>query len=201
MQLAEAWLRLGIEPTSDPRKVRRAYILCVRSEHPDVSDAIDANRRTSELGDAYELILEALRTAIDIGSHRSASSAPTQPGAVVPPNRSGPQPGPHEEPIEVSLVADDTIGLAAPPNEAFPFLIEGCHEIGDVTFLDRRAGLVQVTASFIDEPVCYVVMSLQGRATGITEVFCSIESIERRPAPPIAAVTRLLVETLSQLVW
>jgi hypothetical protein len=39
-------------------------------------------------------------------------------------------------------------------------------------------------------------LSLQGRATGVTEVFCTVESLEADPAPPIDAVAHLLLEQM-----
>ena len=42
-----------------------------------------------------------------------------------------------------------------------------------------------------DEPATSLVLTLQGRGLG-TEVFCTVESIESRPAPPTGAVVDLL---------
>ncbi len=194
MQLKDAWALLGLEATDDRRRVREAYLLGVRATHPDVSDATDAHERTTTLQLAYETVLGALDGALE---RREAATTPSAAGPTVPPAPTVST----EPPITATWIADDTLGIDAPANEALPFLIEACHEVGDVTFLDQRAGLIQVTVGFVDEPVCYLLMNLQGRATGVTEVFCSIESIESTPAPPIGAVTRLLVETLNSLVW
>ena len=51
--------------------------------------------------------------------------------------------------------------------------------------------------TFIDEPACQVIFDLQGRAArGTTEIFCTIESMEDRPPPPIDAVTRFVADKL-----
>ena len=219
MQMDEAWRILRIEATTDLHAVRAAYLSGVRVAHPDVSDAVDANERTSRLRDAYDAVVSAIAagTALDpppeAGEARvdDRSARPADQPSDEPTSRfraawnaarvAPPPPSRSHEPIDAVVLTDDTIGIAAPSNEALPFLVEACHEIGDVTFLDQAAGLVQLTVSFVDEPVCYLLMSLQGRGTGITEVFCSIESIESTPPPPIGAVTRLLVDTLTELVW
>jgi hypothetical protein len=39
-------------------------------------------------------------------------------------------------------------------------------------------------------------VTLQGRATGVTEAFCTVESLEAHPAPPIGAVVALLLEEM-----
>ncbi|MEI2654536.1 MAG: hypothetical protein V9G12_20730 [Microthrixaceae bacterium] len=75
------------------------------------------------------------------------------------------------------------------------------HVVGDVTFLDRSAALLQILVAFVDEPVCQMIFDLQGRAAhGTTEVFCTIDSIEDRPAPPIDAVTRFIAEHLAETI-
>jgi len=43
------------------------------------------------------------------------------------------------------------------------------------------------------------VMSLQGRATGVTEVFCTVEPLSGGESPPEAAVTRLVAATLAAI--
>ena len=47
------------------------------------------------------------------------------------------------------------------------------------------------TVAVLIEPATSLVLTLQGRGEG-TEVFCTVESIEARPAPPVSAVVDLL---------
>ena len=56
--------------------------------------------------------------------------------------------------------------------------------------------MLSVVISFVDAPTCQLLLTLQGRATGLTEIFCAIESIETADAPPTNAVTRLLFDEL-----
>ena len=103
--------------------------------------------------------------------------------------------------VDVQVIADDTIEVAAPPDLAFAWLVQTGHVVGDVTFLDRSAALLQILVAFVDEPVCQMIFDLQGRAArGTTEIFCTIDSIEDRPAPPIDAVTRFVAEHLAETI-
>ena len=106
------------------------------------------------------------------------------------------------EPVEpdpapqVTLVDAETIGISAPALEVVPLLIEAAHQLGDITYLDPGAGLLEVVVEFVGAPTSSVVLSLQGRATGVTEVFCSVEPLSGGEAPAAAAVTALLCRTL-----
>jgi hypothetical protein len=96
----------------------------------------------------------------------------------------------------ITLVDAETIGIAAPANEVVPMLIEAAHQLGDITYLDPGAGLLEVVVEFIGAPTSSVVLSLQGRATGVTEVFCTVEPLSGGEAPTDQAVTHLLWRTL-----
>ena len=96
------------------------------------------------------------------------------------------------------MLADDTIGIGLPGYEAYSMTVDALHRLGEVTHDERGSGLLQVLVEFVDGPICQLLVTLQGRATGVTEIFCTIESIDDRPAPPIEAVTRLLLETLTR---
>jgi len=193
--LGEALALLGLAPsTTDPAVVRAAYLAAIRQAHPDVNEAANATTASARLTVAYTVITRAL--------------ADGQTGPADPPTPE-PDPGPDRRPapepvvitVDVQVIADDTIEVAAPPDLAFAWLVQTGHVVGDVTFLDRSAALLQILVSFVDEPVCQMIFDLQGRAArGTTEVFCTIDSIEDRPAPPIDAVTRFIAEHLAETI-
>ena len=60
----------------------------------------------------------------------------------------------------------------------------------------RKPGLLEIVVEFVGAPTSSVVLSLQGRATGTTEVFCTVEPLSGGEAPPGEAVTHLLWRTL-----
>ena len=75
-------------------------------------------------------------------------------------------------------------------------LLDAAHELGEISYLDPSAGLVEVVVEFVEAPTSSVLLSMQGRATGVTDVFCTVEPLSGGDAPPADAVTRLLWRTL-----
>ena len=78
-------------------------------------------------------------------------------------------------------------------------LVDAANELGEISYLDLSAGLLEVVVEFIEAPTSSVLLSVQGRATGITEVFCTVEPLSGGEAPPSDAVTRLLFRTLVEM--
>jgi hypothetical protein len=183
MEWVEALVVLGLTDAPDEPTVRSAFRARLRETHPDLNAATDATERTVRLTTAYRVALAHL--------NRPAPSPdrprpPAQPAA----------PTPTVEPIGVELVDAETIGIGAPAAEVLPLLIEAAHQLGDITYLDPGAGLLEVVVEFVGAPTSSVVLSLQGRATGITEVFCTVEPLSGGEAPSDEAVTHLLWRTL-----
>ena len=139
--LGEALALLGLAPsTTDPAVVRAAYLAAIRQAHPDVNEAANATTASARLTVAYTVITRAL--------------ADGQTGPADPPTPE-PDPGPDRRPapepvvitVDVQVIADDTIEVAAPPDLAFAWLVQTGHVVGDVTFLDRSAALLQILAT------------------------------------------------------
>ena len=78
-------------------------------------------------------------------------------------------------------------------------LIDAAHELGEISYLDPSAGLIEVIVEFVEAPTSSVLLSLQGRATGVTDVFCTVEPLSGGDAPPSDAVARLVLHTLVEL--
>ena len=190
VELSEARVILGITGEDTRRRVRAAYLRHLRDAHPDRNVSAAAHEVTVRLGDAYRTALAGLGV--------SDSPSPNPPPGP-PAGQAGHGFAPAPAMVPVALLTDDTMGIGAPPDEVWALLIEASHRLGEIAFIDSGAGLLQVVIEFLDEPVCQLVLSLQGRATGVTEVFCTIESLEAGEAPPIDAVTRLLLDTLTGL--
>jgi hypothetical protein len=184
MELTEAWTRLGIDPTGDTDAVRAAYLAQLHRHHPDHSAAPDANAVTATLTDAYQRIQGHLQAA--------DPSDPVDPVDLVDPAQTTAT-GPMEV-IPIALVADDTIAVALPPGETYALLVEAAHQMGEVVHIEPSSGMLQVIVEFLDAPTCQLLLTMQGRATGVTEVFCTVESLEQEPAPPAAAVARVLLD-------
>lgn len=167
-----AWATLGLAPCADADVVTAHYRELLRTVHPDVSPRPDATERTVELNLAFRAVREAMLMA-------------------------GPwMEEPARDAIGIVLLDDDTIGVAAPHGETYLRLVEACHQLGEVTHIEPGSGLLSVVVSFVEAPTCQLLLTLQGRATGLTEVFCTIDSLSSAPAPPVADVTRLLFDEL-----
>jgi len=186
---------LGLGPDAGPGDVRRAYRRLVVEAHPDVSDAEDATVRTIALTEAYALLRHgppapAGSTGFaDASPSGSAAARPTDPGATW----DGP-------PVAVSLVDDDTLAVNAPAETTLLLLIEAAHELGEVIYLDPSSGLIEVLVEFVEAPTCSLLLTLQGRGNGTTEVFCTVETLTGDAPPPVEAVVRLVAETVSAVV-
>ena len=68
-------------------------------------------------------------------------------------------------------------------------------QIAHIGYFDRSIGMLETIVRFEGGPSCSVLATLQGRADG-TEAFCTMESIEATPAPPIRPVVEALVEAI-----
>lgn len=196
LTLDEALARLGLGAGErDPATIRNAYLAAIRGAHPDVNHRVGATDESASITVAYRLVVETIGAGEPGGAEPDPGPAP---GSTPPPP---PPPEPVVITVDVRVVADDTIEVAAPPDVTFAWLVQTGHVIGDVTFLDRSAALLQILVSFVDEPICQMIFDLQGRAArGTTEIFCTIDSIEERPAPPVDAVTRFVAEHLAHVI-
>lgn len=198
MEPRDARRLLGVDDSADAEQVRAAYRGLLLRTHPDVSGAADATARTIALTRAFRLLSEPAPT------HGSASPGSASGSSTAPPTAPAAAPDPpttrlaeHDhEPVTVELVDDDTIALGAPAGEALMLLLDVAHELGEISYLDPSAGLVEVVVEFVEAPTSSVLMSMQGRATGVTDVFCTVEPLSGGDAPPADAVTRLLWRTL-----
>jgi hypothetical protein len=192
METGEALGVLGISPGASADEVRTAYRRLIRSSHPDRSGGDPAaTQQTARLTQAYAVVQAAIAAG-------GGSSVP------VPPPPPAPRPNPatapwsetgRGEPAEADLMEGDTIAVHAPPDEAFALLFEAAGRVGHIAYFDRQLGILESVVRFEGGPTCSVLITLQGRAT-YTEAFCTMESIEAAPTPPIRPVVEAIVDEL-----
>ena len=186
LEWREALFLLGLEAGDSEEDARRNYRRLLHRTHPDRSSASDATERTVRLTAAYEVVLRHLRVAAeeraDRDRRRSTTGSPEEAGPVMP--------------VGVELIDGETIAIGAPALEVIPMLIEAAHQLGEISYLDPVVGLLEVIVEFVGAPTSSVVLTLQGRANGTTEVFCGVEPLSGGDAPDAAAVAQLLVRTL-----
>ncbi|MFL6206186.1 MAG: hypothetical protein ACJ739_12645 [Acidimicrobiales bacterium] len=183
MDVAVARQELGLGPAPSWTEVRIAYRAQIAASHPDRAGGDPA--RAAMVTEAYATLERAHRQG------RLAERPPT-PSAPPPPEPAAAREPLHEPP---EVLDGDTVHLAVPPDEAFARLVDACHRIGDVTYIDRSCAILEALLPVEGEGVCSLVISLQGRAHG-TDAFCTLEAIEHVATPPVRPVVERLVWAL-----
>lgn len=178
MDNAEARAVLAVGPTAGPDEIRAAFRRQVRTTHPDVAtDATDAGRRTARLVQAYA----ALRRA---------------PAAIAAPSPA-PAPPPGHDPVV--LAGGDSLLWDVPPREAFRLLVEVADSIGDITYLDVDAGLLDVVL-----PAGGIACSLMATVTPrpgpgpASEVLFALEPLGAEARPPSRPVVAAVAAHLAR---
>lgn len=191
MDVAAARAELGVGPRPSWAEVRLAYRAQIAASHPDREGGHPA--RAAAVTEAYATLERA---------HREGRLQERPPRPASPrPSRShlhhGPSTVAYESPLaEPPEVLDgDTVHLGAPPDEAFVRILEACHRIGDVTYVDRSCAILETLVRVEGEGVCSLVITLQGRADG-TDAFCTLEAIEHVASPPVRQVVERLVDAV-----
>lgn len=185
MEVAAARSLLGLGPTPSWTEVRVAYRAQIAATHPDRVGG-DA-RRAALVTEAFATLERAHRD----GHLHHPPTAPVPPrDPLVPRHRA---PAPLDEPPEV--LEGDTVHLPVPPDEAFVRVLDACHRIGDVTYIDRGCAILETLVQVEGEGTCSLVITFQGRADG-TDAFCTLEAIEHVATPPVRPVVEHLVVAL-----
>ncbi len=152
--------------------MRGAFRRLLRATHPDVAGGEGgATRRTALLIEAYERL-------------RAAAGVEPAPEPDAP------------APVGVTVVDSGTLAFAAPADEVFLCLLEVAHELGEVTYVDPDVGLLETIVQLDAGPTCSLVVSLQGRGTGVTEAFCTLEPIGSILALPATAAVDMVCDRL-----
>lgn len=170
---------LGVDPAATPEQVRDAFRALIRSRHPDRAGAA-ATASAARL----------------IEAHRVLRTGPT-PEAAPPSPSPGPiwaSPAP-AGPVDLRQ-AGDSLLVDAEPALVLARLVEAGHALGEITYLDRASGFVEVLLQVQEEDAVApaavsLVASLQGRAEAV-EVFCTVERLDGHPAPPVAPIVAAL---------
>jgi hypothetical protein len=189
----EALAVLGLSSGAAMTDVRAAYRRLVREHHPDLAGHTGSGQ-TVRLTEAYAHLR---RVAQDAGSDTiEVDQPPSQARADPTPPPPRPTPTPYEAAVAAERAAGDTIIVRAPFSEAFGVLFEAAGRIGHLAYFDRELGILETIVRFEGGPSCSLLITLQGRVGG-TEAFCTLESIEATPTPPIQPVIEALFEELT----
>jgi hypothetical protein len=188
MDVREARSVLGVGEADGWDAVRTSYRRRIRAAHPDTQAAGATTAAAARLNEAYAVLSRAKRAG---RLHARAPSAPV-PGAPAPP------PPPPPPAVGVALVGNDTLLLAAPPDEAFALLLEAGHRVGEVSYVDRSCAIFEVVVRQ-DGETCSLLVTIQGRAHG-TEAFLTLEAMERPASLDPSRVVRRMVRALGGML-
>ena len=191
---------LGVEPDVDGTELRRAFRRAVSRVHPDVSSAVDAAEKTVELTEAYALLRNSSQGSDATAFSEAKPTEPTRRATSTSTEARADHTQWDATPTTVVMTDDDTIAVSAPSDSTLLMLLEAAHNLGEVIYLDPSAGLLEVIVEFVEAPTSSVLMSMQGRSNGTTEVFCTVDPLSGGQAPPTASVTRLIAATLTDVI-
>jgi hypothetical protein len=176
MDVAGARAVLGVDRSATPDQLRAAYRSRLRAAHPDVNGGGDAG--TAEVVAAYRLLRDV---DADAGVDAGAEAAPPEP-----------------EPVAV-VVDGDTVTADLPAGDLFALLVEAGSALGQVAYVDPESGVLEVVVHLDGYGACSVVLTLQGRAVGFTEAWCTVEPLGGGPPPSTDAVAALLGDALGRV--
>lgn len=189
MDVREARSVLGVGEADGWEAVRTSYRRRIRAAHPDTQAVGATTAAAARLNEAYAVLSRAKRAG---RLHAPAPSAPV-------PSAPAPEPPPPPPPtVGVELVGNDTLLLAAPPDEAFALLLEAGHRVGEVSYVDRSCAIFEVVVRQ-DGETCSLLVTLQGRAHG-TEAFLTLEAMERPASLDPSRVVRRMLRALGGML-
>lgn len=175
MTLTEARAVLGVDPEATPRQVRDSFLRRVRANHPDVTEhPAGAAERTATIISAYRLLRDA-----------PPAPRPELDGAPPPP------------PVaEVEVISEEAIWVGAGIVAVGRAVLEVADDLGEVSYVDRSGGLVQLTVRPPEGPTCWFTISAHARPGG-TALVATLESIEAEPTPPARPLVLALAEAVA----
>ncbi|MXW57485.1 MAG: J domain-containing protein [Acidimicrobiia bacterium] len=172
MDRERALRTLGLEKGARADDINRAYRALIRQAHPDAGGSTAVAARITE---AYHWLQRA--------------------GTQSPPPPRPPQP---DQPSPVTT--DDSMTLLLPPGDVFIRLVEAGHQLGEVSYVDRDAGIVQVTFTADNGVVCQLAATVVtgGSATsrGDARVEFTLDPLASGLAPPIESVVNRLARMM-----
>lgn len=171
---------LGVAPGADAAALRAAFRDALRRHHPDTTaDPDGAGERTATVVEAYRLLR-------DLADASEPAPAPV----------AAPAPTPAAPLATVEVIGAEALWVGVDARLVAAALLEVADELGEVSYVDRSGGLVQLTVRPPDGPTCWFTLSTHHRPGGAV-VVATLESIEAAPTPPADALLLALAEALA----
>lgn len=181
----EARAVLGVTPDSSAAEVRAAYRERILAQHPD------RNAGSASATAAASALNEALRVLRALDRQPATAQAP-KPATLHP----DPEAQPAEAAVAILRPDGDSIAVAAPAEDVLLWLHGALSAIGQITYVDVDSGLLEAQVTEHSGNITSVVVSLQGRADGTTEAFCSAERLVGSAQVDLHAIVDRIVARL-----
>ncbi|CAN5644254.1 hypothetical protein BH20ACT1_BH20ACT1_00150 [soil metagenome] len=174
---AEARSVLGVGPRANVEELRTAFRRKLRQAHPDlVPDDPGATLATARLVSAYAVLRRA--------GPALAWTPATDPGVVASSH------------VTAVTLDGDSLTYPAPPDEVYRRLVAATDQLGELTYVDPDARLLDTVVTTADGTACSLLASLQGRAHG-TEVFFTLEPLGQGRCLPVEPLVAELAALLA----
>jgi hypothetical protein len=195
VQPAEARRVLGVAETAGWPEVRAAYRRLIRVVHPDAARG-SSRERSPESGHLQAALLnEAYAVLVRAQRDRTAMATTATPRSATP-DPPDPTDLPDVAAGHRSAARVHRGGLHVPWSvpEAFVRVLAAAEDLGEVTFAERSSAILEVVLR-VEGETCSFVASFHPRRGG-TEVWCTLEALERvatlDPAPVVRQLAALL---------
>ncbi len=172
---------LGLERAMSWDEMRHAYRRRLRDHHPDVDPNPDATAHTAALTAAWTVVARAtsggtreLRISPDPQTETPATASQAQTPAVRP------------------------MTLAAPAGDVFVHLLEAASAMGEVSYMDPEAGLLQLLLDNGDPAGAQLLIAVDRDVTP-TAVSFTLDSASAESAPDVTAVVEQLAGHLASI--
>lgn len=192
MDVDEARGVLGVTAQDGWDDVRAAYRRIMQQVHPDRAGAGRAYEAV-RVNQAYLTLTRARR------ARPAARTESSPPSAAAAPATAAPAAGSIGRLLE-SARADgmDLVRIGALPQRAFSLLLAAGHSVGEVSYVDRASGIIEVVVQH-DGETCSLLMMLETPPSGpepATHVLVALESLTRAASPSPTSVVRSLLAAL-----
>ncbi len=164
--VAAALQTLGLEPSAPWHEIRGRYRDLIRLAHPDM-ERTDPAATTRAVG--VNVAFDVLAAATSNGT-RPLPPVPVR----VPADNLAPSPS-------------AAVTLEAGPGDVFVQLLDAAHVIGDVSYMDPEAGLIQVLLDGGDPCSAQLLIAVDQHAEPPTASF-TLDSQNASTAPPIRSI-------------
>jgi hypothetical protein len=173
MSVDDACTVLGVGPDASWTDIRRAYRNSMRRTHPDLATADGATVRAARLNAAFAVLADAT----DRGRRPAGPAAPSG----------------HERLPERP---DRVPTLEVPAGDVFVRVLEAAHDIGDVSYIDPEAGLIQLLLGRGGPAASQLLIVIDESVVPATASF-TLDSMDAEAAPDIRDVVDRLGSALA----